>query len=141
MQLATVSRAVEAPAEAVWAIVGDFGGIQKWSRAIQNCETEGTGVGSHRTLMTAAGQVREQLIEWDPVNRRIGYGVVSGSSMPVRNMRAWITVTPSDAGGSKVEWRVEGEPTAPVEAVSEQLRARYAARLEELSDCMAKGAS
>ena len=138
MHIVTVSTILEAPAGDVWAVAGDFGGIRRWSSAIQDCQVEGTGVGSLRTLTTAGGQVREQLVEWDPAARRLGYGVISGSSLPVRGMRAWITVTPTGERACRVDWRIEGEPTAPVESVSQQLRSRYAARLQELRDCVAK---
>jgi len=138
VHLLTVSATFDAPPAAVWAVVGDFGGLPAWSRAVQKCELEGSGVGCHRLLTTAAGQVRERLEVWDPEARRLAYSIVSGSSLPVRDTLAAISVTPLQAGGSQVDWRVDGEPLGDRAAITNQLRARYEARLGELREVLAR---
>ena len=138
MHIVTATATFDAPADAVWAIVGDYGGLKAWSRAVQQCELEGSGVGGHRVLTTAAGRIRERLDAWDPAARRLVYTPVSGSSLPVRDLQASITVTPTGPAGSRVDWRIEGEPLGPTAEVAAQLRARYQARLEELRDVLAR---
>lgn len=137
MHLVTVSAHYPAPSDAVWRVVGDFGGLRAWSRSVQECILEGAGVGSHRVIVTAAGRIRERLDEWDAVAQRLSYTPVSGSSLPVRDLRATIAVMALPQS-TRVDWTIEGEPVGDAAEVAALLQARYAARLEELRGAIAK---
>ena len=138
MHIVTVTATLNAPVEPVWALVGNFGGLKAWSASVKDCIVEGHGVGSHRVIVTAAGSVRERLDEWDPSAYRVVYAVESGSSLPVRGMRATITLTPETGSRTRVDWRVDGEPLGRTEEVAAQLTTRYQARLEELRSVCTK---
>lgn len=140
MHIVTVGATIEAALDEVWAVVGDFGKFGDWSPAVLKCRTDEAAAGRCRTLTHPSGEMRVQLIERDAGARRLGYRVVSGSSLPVRDLQAWITVTPAGGQACRVDWRIEGEPTAPADAVIEQLHARYSARLDELREHLMKKA-
>lgn len=137
MPIATISKELAFPVEDVWRIVADFGNLRSWSRAVTDCICEGQGIGSHRVIVAGASRVRERLDEWDPVAHRMVYTPVSGSSLPVRALRATIALTPLSAERTRVDWIIEGEPLGDASQVAAQLHARYAARLEELRGALA----
>jgi len=101
--------AIEAPAEEVWALIGDFGGIQRWapgtesSRLVLHSRNE---AGAIRLLRRRSDgtQVTEKLLEYDPANRRMAYTYVDGA---VRAADYYSEVLVKDAGPqhSIVEWR------------------------------------
>ena len=70
------------PADAVWAVVGDFGGIATWMPGLESCHVDGD-------------------------DRVLVYGIVGGA--PVGNHRATITVLAA-GDSSHVTWDVEVEP-------------------------------
>lgn len=135
MQISVYAE-LQASPDAVWKLVGDFANLAAWSPAIHGCVMDGEGVGAHRTIRTAAGAVRERLDEWDPQAKRLAYTPVSGSSLPVRGLRATIALSALPSGSTRVEWRIEGEPTQPQAAVEALLQKRYAARLEDLRNAL-----
>lgn len=138
MHLVTVSTTLEFPIDAVWALVGDFGNLKAWSRAVIDCTAEGEGVGAHRSIATAGGIVRERLDAWDPVAKRLTYTPVSGSSLPVRGLQATISLFAQSDAETLIEWRIDGEPIEAAGDVVELLRKRYSARLEELRSVLAR---
>lgn len=89
--------------EAVWAVVGDFGGVGKWMPGIESCVVDG----GDRILRLMGLEVIERLEGRDDDARTLTYRIVGG--VPVINHRATLTVTPA-AGGSNVTWDVDVEP-------------------------------
>jgi uncharacterized protein YndB with AHSA1/START domain len=89
---------IDAPADEVWAMIGDFGGIQRWapgtesSRLILHDRNE---TGAIRLLRRRGDgtQVTEKLLDYDPYNRRMAYTYVDG------------VVRDAGNGHSVVEWR------------------------------------
>ena len=100
---------IDAPADAVWAMAGDFGGIQRWapgtesSRLILHDRNE---TGAIRLLRRRGDgtQVTEKLLDYDPYNRRMVYTYVDGV---VRASGYYSELTVKDAGDGRsvVEWR------------------------------------
>ena len=82
---------IDKPADAVWAVAGDFGGIGGWMPGIEFCVVDG----DDRILKTM--------------------GIVGG--VPVVNHEATITVIP-EGGGSLVTWDVEVEPDEMTEMMN-----------------------
>ena len=68
------SITIDAPADQVWALAGDFGGIERWapgtesSRLILHARNE---TGAIRLLRRRGDgtQVTEKLLDYDPANR------------------------------------------------------------------------
>jgi len=94
---------IDKPADAVWSVVGDFGGIATWMPGVESCVVDG----DDRVLKIMGLDVIERLERRDDDERVIVYGIVGG--VPVGNHKATISVT--DTGdGSHVTWDVEVEP-------------------------------
>jgi mxaD protein len=94
---------VEGTPEAVWALVGDFGGIAGWMPGMESCRLEG----DNRILDTMGMTITEKLVARDDTARAITYGIVDG--VPVESHEATITVSPAGAG-SHVTWVVDAAP-------------------------------
>jgi len=85
----------------VWAVVGDFGGLDAWLPGVESCRLEG----DDRHVAMMGMEIVEHLVAKDDDARRITYGIVGG--VPgVERHEATITVSP-DGDGSKVTWDVD----------------------------------
>ena len=92
------------PADEVWAVVGDFGGLAGWMPGIESCRLEG----DDRVLAMGGMEIVERLARRDDAARTIVYGI-AGGPVPVDHHQATITVAP-DGDGCRVTWAVEIEP-------------------------------
>jgi hypothetical protein len=97
---------INAPADKVWAVVGNFQDMG-WNPVFK--KTEGTGgndVGATRILTLEGGQIFEKLTKYNAETTTLGYEIteVDVKVVPVTNYSATITVTP-DGDKSKVEWK------------------------------------
>jgi carbon monoxide dehydrogenase subunit G len=124
-----LSVRVDAPAEEVWAIVGDLASVPRWTPKYVAAEVEG----DRRTLRSAEGAVLvERIIEHDDARRTYTYGVLSGA--PVREHRASFEVV-AEGAGSRVSWRTSAEPADPSADLEGRLRPTQTealARMREL---------
>jgi carbon monoxide dehydrogenase subunit G len=109
-----VSERVEASADAVWGLVRDFGGVQRYSKEIQSCSVEGEGVGAVRTLSLGALTLQERLEVFDDARRRLSYSIVAGP-LPLSDYLATIQVS-EDGDACRVEWSSTFEPKGIAEA-------------------------
>ncbi len=98
---------INAPADKVWEVVGNFQDMG-WHPAFS--KTEGTGgndAGATRTLTVASGgTIAEKLTKYDAAGKSMSYEIteVDVKVVPVTNYAATISV--KDAGGkSTVEWK------------------------------------
>jgi len=107
--------------DAVWALVGDFGGLADWMPGVESCRLEG----DNRILDTMGMTITEQLVGKDEVARAITYAVVDG--VPVESHRATVTVTPS-GDGSHVTWVVDASP----DEMADLMQSVYQQSLEAL---------
>jgi mxaD protein len=102
------SIVINAPAEAVWAVVSDFNGLPRWlpviveSRLILGKNRE---VGAIRELTRANGsKVQEKLISYEPWNMSLGYTYIGGQ-VGATDYFPTITVSEDSSGKSKVVWK------------------------------------
>src|SRR5689334_4581957 len=99
---------INAPPDLVWAMAGDFGGIQRWSPGVESSRLvlhDRNETGAIRLLRRRNGtQVTEKLLDYDPGNRRMAYTYVDGA---VAASDYWSELKVLDAGNgtSIVEWR------------------------------------
>jgi len=100
MGKAEVDINIKAAPDKVWAVVGDFGGLDNWLPGVESCRTEG----DDRILDMMNIQVTEHLMSKDDGARQIVYGITAG--VPVEKHKATITVHP-DGDGSRVTWEVD----------------------------------
>ncbi len=116
---------IDATPQAVWAVVGDFGGLAAWMPGIESCVVDG----GDRLLKLMGLEITERLESRDDDERTLVYRVVGG--VPVINHKATITVTPS-AQGSEVTWDVEVEPDDMVGLFRDTYQQALAALKEHL---------
>jgi carbon monoxide dehydrogenase subunit G len=114
---------ISRPADAVWAVVGDFGGIAAWMPGLESCHVDG----DDRILKMMGIEVTERLERRDGDERVLVYGIVGGA--PVGNHRATITVVPA-GDDCHVTWDVEVEPDDMTEIMVQV----YQQSLEALKD-------
>ncbi len=112
---------VQGTPEAVWELVGDFGGIAGWMPGMESCRLEG----DNRILDTMGMTITEKLVSRDDSTRAITYSIVDG--VPIESHEATITVTPSDSG-SHVTWVVDAAP----DEMADLMLAVYQQSLEAL---------
>jgi mxaD protein len=87
----------------VWAVIGDFGGIDSWMTGVESCRLEG----ENRIIAMSGMEITERLVSTSDDTHTQTYSITDG--VPVEFHQATITVTP-DGDGSKVTWDVEAQP-------------------------------
>ena len=100
----TARITVPAPPAEVWALVGQFGGLDTWMAGVDGCTVDG----DVRTVDTMGMQITERLVGRDDAARTITYSIV-GEGAPVTEHEATISVLDAD-GGSEVTWDVTVQP-------------------------------
>ena len=105
MQTETARIDIAKPPAEVWALVGEFGGLDGWMAGIDSCTVEG----DIRTIQTMGMTLQEQLVRRDAEGRSITYSIV-GEGKPVAEHEATITVLDTGDGTSEVTWDVSIEP-------------------------------
>ena len=101
--------AIKAPPDVVWAMAGDFGGIQRWSPGTESSRLvlhNRNETGAIRLLRRRSNgtQVTEKLLDYDPLNRRMAYTYVDGV-VGASDYHSVLTVKDAGDGTSIVEWR------------------------------------
>jgi carbon monoxide dehydrogenase subunit G len=104
-----VDVTVAATPDAVWAKVGDFGGVGEFFPGIESFRLEG----DDRIIGMFGMEIRERLVSRDDAARTLTYSVVEG--VPIESHTATITVE-ADGDGAKVTWAYDVEPAemAPI---------------------------
>lgn len=90
--------------EDVWALIADFGGLDRWMSGIDSCTVEG----DVRTLETMGMTLKERLVSQDDEARTQAYSLFEGP-MPVEKHLATLSVAP-DGDGTRFAWAYDVEP-------------------------------
>jgi len=98
-----VDVTIDAAPDAVWAKIGDFGGLGEVFPGLESCRLEG----DVRIISVGGHEVHERLLSRDEAGRTLTYSVIAG--IPVDRHEATITVEPAGEG-SKVTWAYDVEP-------------------------------
>ena len=99
----TAAIDIDAPADQVWTVVGDFGGIDAWMPGIETCRVEG----ENRIIEMMGMTITERLVAKDDAGRSLTYAIADGA--PVESHEAIITVAPS-GDATHVTWGVDASP-------------------------------
>ncbi len=99
------SVTIKADPAKVWALVKDFGNMQKWHPGVTATKLDKKGADTFRTLtLKNGGTVNEKLRSADDADMKLKYEIVS-SSLPLTDFNAFIVVTKgANAGESNVQW-------------------------------------
>lgn len=108
MTTVTVTDTFDHPAEKVWPIVSDFGGIHKYMRGLDGTRVEGSGLGQDRFLPMAGGEVVERLTWCDADAYAFSYTILSGP-LPFDRYVATVKLTPKGTS-CDIEWQGNFEP-------------------------------
>ncbi|MEL6060635.1 MULTISPECIES: SRPBCC family protein [unclassified Methylobacterium] len=98
---------IKAKPDAVWKIVGEFGGIAAWHPDVATVEATGGNAGGavRKVTLKSGGTLVEGLDEWKGSERTYSYRMSDPdlTALPVSSYSAILTVDP-DGDGSRVEW-------------------------------------
>lgn len=97
---------INANADELWELVGEFGGLQNWHPAVVSSELTGTGMdaGDKRVLMLGdGGKIHETLQSWDNDKHEYSY-VITESPLPVENYSSTLSVRPAGENKSVFTW-------------------------------------
>ena len=109
MPQAYASTIIDAPVEAVWAAIRDFGALASWHPAIAHSEIEDgappDAVGCIRTLsLHGGGHARERLLMLDDSRYSFSYSFET-PAFPVENYVSMVELTPVTSGdGTFARW-------------------------------------
>ena len=109
MGQARVVDEIAASADALWELVRDFGGIQRWNPTLSSCELDKPGIGGVRTITMGEVTVRERLEKLDEGAKTLSYSIVE-APLPVRDYLATIEVAEAGPSRSRIVWRSTFEP-------------------------------
>jgi hypothetical protein len=109
-----VQGEIGASVDAVWGLVGDFGGFVKALGG--SVDLEGEGVGTLRTIKFGSKAVVERLDALDDHAKRITYSILQAGPLPVREYHATMELAPSGESATTLTWFSDFEP----EGVSEE---------------------
>ncbi len=106
MPAAATTRNMDVPADALWALIENFGDCS-WMPAGTSVELEGEGVGMTRVV---GGVIREQLVRLDAPARTLVYKIHDeGAPFPATGYEATMVVDDS-AGRTTLSWSCEATP-------------------------------
>ena len=99
------SVTIKAEPAKVWALVKDFGNMQKWHPAVASTKLEKKGSDTYRLLtLKDGGTIYEKLRSADDANMQLKYEIVEGV-LPVSDYYSIMSVKPGPgAGESTVTW-------------------------------------
>ena len=109
----TETGVLNADADEVWSLIGDFGGLPNWIPGIASSTMQGspTDAGSTRTLTVGNGfQITEALVDYSAAERSYSYVVIGGVGGNIKNYLSTLRVEPTGAGSSRVIWSATFDP-------------------------------
>ena len=117
-----VEENLAAAADRVFAVIGDFAGLEK-NEMIRDFTVTGSGVGAVRSVTLANGGVIEERLEkHDATARTFTYAIINEqTALPVAQYVSTVVVTPLDAGASTVNWSSTFEPVGISESQAETI--------------------
>lgn len=127
MTVHTAEIRIDAPKEAVWEHLADFGGVWKFSPTVTKSHStteanQGVGAQRHCELSFAGASVDERVIEWSDSSYAIE--IFDGEKMPpIKNIIARLSVT-EDGAGSIVSGIMTYDPKGPFGWVMDRLVVR-----------------
>jgi hypothetical protein len=115
---------INLPANAVWNVIGDFGGIRKWAVLVKAESIEETPSGKVRTLVMPEDRVvKERLV----VQSQYSYTYAMVDRPEMADYRSTVAVVPLDEGHCRIELIMHMTP--PEGQTEDEITARYTRNL------------
>ncbi|MFT7219311.1 MAG: hypothetical protein ACI8Z1_000925 [Candidatus Azotimanducaceae bacterium] len=131
-----------ATSQLLWDALADFGGFLNWAGGAEDeIKSEGEGVGMIRHLKMGGGELAERMTECDSSSMTLGYDLVYGEPIGMKEYRASIRVQAVASGGSELVWFGEFEPVADTtpESIQKLLPTLYEGMTQALDQyCLAQ---
>lgn len=109
-----VVSAVQIPtsAQAAWAMVGDFGGFDRFIPALETIQVTGEGLGRvrHKTFKDGNFAI-EQLNSHSTSDMTMTWTLIH-TSLPVGNLWAAMQVVPQGLATCEASWTIQAEPAS-----------------------------
>jgi hypothetical protein len=140
----TVSRDLAAPADAVWALLADFGDAT-WIPLPVDVAVEGDGPGMRRKIRGSGDNADDPTVEtllWiRPEQRRLSYEITN-NPLPVDRFATVVFVEDSATGdgGCRIGWEVDYEPSGDDAAARDSIEAVYGMMAGWLQDAAVNSA-
>jgi len=130
---------INAPADAIWQVIGDFRAACQYLVMVIGCTVEGEGIGALRTLTSADGStIIERLEALDKVTHRLSYALLTDT--PFRNCLTTIAVRDLGQGQCELDWSATFQPAGlPASEAQEMLEGALAANCIALKQFMEAG--
>jgi Polyketide cyclase / dehydrase and lipid transport len=124
--MADVSTFEDVPlsADAVWKVIGDFGGIRKWAVLVQGESVEETPAGKVRTLRMPEDRVVKERLA---CLSQYSYTYTMVDRPEMADYRSTVAVVPLDAGNSRITLIMHLSPSEG--QTDEDITARYTRNL------------
>ncbi|HKL19355.1 MAG TPA: SRPBCC family protein [Halalkalibaculum sp.] len=140
MQEVKVNGIIEADAEKVWELAGDFSRLDSFVEAIADCSSDGKESGAIRTLTLQDGsKVKEKLQSINHENHTLNYSIVE-SEMPIKNYVGTMQV--KDLGNNRSEFTWSSEfrsENGQEEEMKQALEGLYSLGMEGLQNHFKSG--
>jgi hypothetical protein len=139
IEYARVERILDHPLAAVWAWVGDFGGVDAWIDGVTECRVTGEGIGAVRTVTRNGSRVRERLDHLDPEAHEIAYRILDPHPLPAGDVHGLIALVPQGEAGTRIVWRSEARDfRVPKAELGTAITGFYAASIDRLAARLAE---
>ena len=105
------SAIIEAPVDAVWALLKDFKNVSRWHPDVRESRMEDGGTGHKpgevRSITLRNGTaIRERLLAVSDESKSYTYSVIE-SPMPIREHSSSLTLTPTPSHRTAIVWTAE----------------------------------
>lgn len=127
----TVQEDVALPAQQVWDVIGDFGGIRRWATVVQDERVEDGPEGRVRVLTMANGNVvREALV----TSSQYSYTYSMLDRPEMADYRGTVAVVPLDGSTSRIVLLTHLSPSGDLtdEAITERYLAFQTGNLKAM---------
>jgi hypothetical protein len=115
---------VNLPADTVWNVIGDFGGIRKWAVLVQSESVEDTPAGKIRTLVMPENRVVKERLA---AQSQYAYTYTMVDRPEMADYRSTVAVIPLDDSHSRIELIVHLSPSEGL--TDEDITARHTRNL------------
>ena len=116
----TVSKELEQPAAAVWAVLREFAEID-WVDGFLRCEPIGEGIGMIRRIYVSEDFfIDERLTEFSDESMRLAYDFPDEFPFPLKDYKASVRVSDDGASRCTIVWCASGIPDGVTDAQAEE---------------------
>jgi hypothetical protein len=135
MSTLTVTKDIAAAADAVWAVLADFGDVG-WIPVAGRVEIEGDGPGMRRKIYGSGDDPTVETLVWiEQAQKRLAYEITH-NPLPVERFEAVVLVadSPSIDRGCRVCWEIDYDPSGDDASARESIELVYGMMADWLAD-------